>query len=549
MGQLISPRWVAARDEILARADVEPQIRYKLFAEICERNGVTGTEIVTLAQLMHDLGHIIYYSEDEGLRDIVVLNPEWLTKAISYVLEDKQTRNAGGILDHARLREIWQDRATEPAYPAQYHPYFLRLMEKFDVSYRLEGDELHSLVAQLVPHPRPALPWQASTPAPAGIRRLSLVCRLSEPVPGLIPWLTVRHHHASTGLHWRRGVFLRHPITAYASEAVLELRSSRELALEVRAPSPDLYFNVLRDSIEDLITHRWRGLTYELLVPCPGWPSDISRCPGQFSLDGLLRLREHGHTTYPCTECAQVHEISALLTGFTASRQPLGAELSQMHDQLARIENGVIRVETQAAETAESVRRVLRVVSAEVTDCPRLFTLAPVRASGARRSRFYQSHFRLTLWCEHPGYWHPWAPASYDLDPPKDWLVKVSPYATLIFRTLQLVVPLAGSIAVASLPQDQIEGAQAHLDTMRTIVEDFTSSPKRTSSKSDLRDATGQLTVTEGYALREFRTALFECDPKRAFGKMRRVQAPSGDFLWVCTDHYSEYDPGLPVVP
>jgi hypothetical protein len=51
---------------------------------------------------MHDLGLIIYYSDDEGLRDIVVLNPEWLTNAISHVLEDDATRQAEGILDHAR---------------------------------------------------------------------------------------------------------------------------------------------------------------------------------------------------------------------------------------------------------------------------------------------------------------------------------------------------------------------------------------------------------------------------------------------------------------
>jgi len=42
---------------------------------------------------------------------------------------------------------------------------------------------------------------------------------------------------------------------------------------------------------------------------------------------------------------------------------------------------------------------------------------------------------------------------------------------------------------------------------------------------------------------------IFANDPARAFGDLRRVQAPSGDFLWVCTDHYPEYDPGLPVIP
>ena len=270
MGQMISHRWVAARDEILARAEAEPQILYLEFMEVCERCGVTGQEVVTLAELMHDLGYIIYYGDDLGLKEIIVLNPEWLTKAISYVLEDKATKDSGGILDHARLKEIWQDRDGGQVYPARYHAYFLRLMEKFDVSYRLEGDELHSLVAQLVPHERPILPWQPRTQPPAGIRMLALVCRLSEPVQGLIPWLTVRHHRASTGLHWRRGVFLRHPINAYASEALLELRHPRELAVEVRAPSPDLYFNVLRDSIEDLINRRWPGISDAYSLPWEG---------------------------------------------------------------------------------------------------------------------------------------------------------------------------------------------------------------------------------------------------------------------------------------
>ena len=204
MGQLISPRWTAARDKVLALAETEPQILYEQFVQVCELEGMTKPEIVTLAKLMHDLGHIVYYGDDEGLRGIVVLNPEWLTKAISYVLEDKYTREAGGVLDHARLKEIWQDRNDESAYPAKYHPYFLRLMEKFDVCYRLEGDEHRSLVAQLVPHQRPSLPWQSNTFLPVGTRRLALVCRLSEWVPGLISWLTVRHHRASTGLHWRR---------------------------------------------------------------------------------------------------------------------------------------------------------------------------------------------------------------------------------------------------------------------------------------------------------------------------------------------------------
>jgi hypothetical protein len=55
-----------------------------------------------------------------------------------------------------------------------------------------------------------------------------------------------------------------------------------------------------------------------------------------------------------------------------------------------------------------------------------------------------------------------------------------------------------------------------------------------------------RLTPAEGQALRALRVLLFRQDQNRAFGGLRRVHAPSGDFLWVCADHYRHYDPGLP---
>lgn len=58
----------------------------------------------------------------------------------------------------------------------------------------------------------------------------------------------------------------------------------------------------------------------------------------------------------------------------------------------------------------------------------------------------------------------------------------------------------------------------------------------------------GQLTAAEGAALRALRTIIFEHDPLRAFGGLRRVQSSAGDLLWVCEYHYTDYDPGLPII-
>lgn len=547
MGQLVSPRWIATRDDIMSRAETTPQISFGSFASICALNRVTGSEVRTLAEYLHDLGHIIYYGDDEGLKDVVVLNPEWLTRAISYVLEDRKTRNSNGVLDHTRLAEIWENRPDGLAYPSQYHRYFLRLMEKFDVSYRLDPDTKASLVPQLLPYERPNLPWEPTEAAAVSVRSLSLICKLSEPAPGLIAWLTVRHHRSSVRRHWRNGIFLRYPIETYQSEALLELKSPDELTLDVRAPSPDLFFNVLRDSIENLIRARWPGITYQLFIPCPTLQTDGIICANSFPLVGLLGYREKGGVTYPCLECGATHDVSRLLTGFDISVGSLKPELERLETQVSNIARGVGRIEKVAAETAESVRRVLRIASTEVKDCPRLFTIAPVSPEGLRRVKNSVTRsYRITLWCEHTDHWHPWSPATYAVDQPREWVDRIRPYAALVVKVLKIAVPIAASVTGDNILGTDLTRAHGDLDLMTTIMEEAAvSSDEDAAAESVIRSEAG-LEPVEGAALRAFRVFLFERDSARIFGGLRRVQAPSGELLWVCINHLAEYDPGLP---
>ena len=90
MGMGFNRDWKAARDELLARP--EPRISFSTFSGVCAARGLSGIDTETLAHLMHDLGYIVHYSDDEKLRDDVILIPEWLTKAIGFVLEDRATQ-------------------------------------------------------------------------------------------------------------------------------------------------------------------------------------------------------------------------------------------------------------------------------------------------------------------------------------------------------------------------------------------------------------------------------------------------------------------------
>ena len=51
-----------------------------------------------IQQWIGRLSHLIHFRGDEVLQDTVILKPEWLSKAISFVLEDKQTNEDKGLL-------------------------------------------------------------------------------------------------------------------------------------------------------------------------------------------------------------------------------------------------------------------------------------------------------------------------------------------------------------------------------------------------------------------------------------------------------------------
>ena len=163
--------------------------------------------------------------------------------------------------------------------------------------------------------------------------------------------------------------------------------------------------------------------------------------------------------------------------------------------------------------------------------------------------RLDQRHYRLVLWCEHPGHWHPWAAASYAINQPREWILRIAPYATLVFRALQLVAPIAAAVAGVVLTADQLQHGQNELQLMTTLVAALPDQEAEGQQGFASVESASQITPAQGQAWRAVRILILEHDPMRAFGDLRRVQAPSGDFLWICPDHYTEYDPGLPTIP
>jgi hypothetical protein len=528
LGEEISNRWIRIRDALLS--EQTPNITYDEYAGLCRSHGVDADEANVLAKLLNDLGYIVYFSDDEGLRNLIVLQPEWLTKAIGYVLEDADTRAHDGLLHHSRLETIW---GTEPGtYVRADHPYFLRLMEKFDVSYRIP-DEDQSLVGQLVPYERPELDWP---PIDRVRRELSLICLLSDETPGLIPWLIVRNRRFDSNKRWRRGVLLRHP--QYGSEGLITLPKLTKVELTVRGNSPAYFFHVLRDTLEDLFQRRWPGLEYQLMVPCSTIVSEGTRCPGTFALKALERFQLRERETIVCQECVEDQSVAELLTGFPSAAEGAIERLDRVVDSLATLDHITPLLESAAAD----VRAVLKMVGTEVVDCPRLFLVRPHDQATWDPRRIWNSSYDLTLWCEEPNQEHSLEP-PYNFGRSKEWWARAAPYVSIVGKTIALLAPIAGAVSGLT-PEATLKN---DFELMKAVAD---AGPRAEASMAN--EGTGEasgLTRVEGAGLRAFRELLLELDEAKEFRHLRRVNSMAGDFFWVCPAHYSSYDPGLPRLP
>ncbi len=548
MGMLFNNNWKAARDELIESDD--PRISYSKFAEVCASHTLSEIDTSTLASLMHDLGYIVHYGEDENLRNDVVLKPQWLTKAIGFVLEDRATQDADGILPDERLFEVWHDHQfkDEPRYTPDLYPFFLRLMEKYDVSYRLPNGDA-SLVAQHVPQIRPQLPWLPEDGIPEHLRRIAMICAMDEDPPGLMPWMIVRTHDYAVDeencddgcnhrLHWQKGMFLRYEPHG---EAFLEKRG-RELHVHAQAEWPQYFMTVLQHTLTKLIVDNWPGMEghYRFTIPCPTVKEDGKQCKGRFQVKALQEFLAKGATIFPCQDCMQMLSISDLLMGF--EERSLDEQIRELHQEMRERFDGL------DSRIANYFMSTMRAIADEAKSGPRLFTLRSDPKLSPKE--LFMKPMEVHLWCEAEGCQHPVLESGkgvYQLSQPQEWVARIAPYANFALKVLTTVAPLASPAVDLFFKGTKIqkENIDKRLGMANAILDVFPAEIKG-SQHSEFKG--GLLSEPERSGILALHQLIREQDPTHAKLGLHRVTTYTGDYRWLCKHHYDAWQPNIPDV-
>ena len=370
VGREVAASWSNVLATVRKRSEKDPYITYKQFQSLCRPKKVSHELAKTYAGMLNELGYVIHYGADDDLKEIMILKPDWLAKAISFVLDDEQTRARHGLVSHEHLTQLWSHPPYEgeEGYPNDVHSLFRRLMERFDLSYEVVIDPASnkpiatSLIAQLVDDQSLLLPDWGESPQ-EGDEEKRQVCQIVEKdkdrsanAEGLFYRLIARLHKYSLGrddfdksVHWQRGLMLE---DRYNGRAVLR-HVGNDVHITVRAAYPDFLLYELTKEVKWLVEHPdegWAGLRCDVMVPCiePCGLKQPGR--GMFEVGKLKESKRRGRDEYPCDAagCDEWQDINCLLQNSTITRKSglSEAEVESVRQTLT----SVVRTELKAKD-------------------------------------------------------------------------------------------------------------------------------------------------------------------------------------------------------
>jgi len=544
-----------------------PYLSFDEVMAICREHKMDDEIARLFITISHRLGHLTHYQNDPTLRDIVILRPDWLATAMSYVLDDEETRKAHGLVKFSRLSQLWNDpvRTLETRYPEKLHRIFLRLMERFDLSYRVAGlspDEENnpiSLIAQLVPDNTPKEEdfTKAWTPelAPGDIQQTQ-ICRIvdasngqSANAEGLFYQLIVRLHRYSLGrvnyydsIHWQRGLILD---ADYNGRALLRYIGN-DVHITVRAAYPEYFLGLLTSEVRYLVESFWEGLRCDVTVPCIATPE----CKGLFEVNKLIENKKRNRHEQPCPICNEWQNIDHLLNNAPAASKPISIEylerkFTELNDKVDE-SNSSLRV--LRSQIDKQFADLIQLYTDDAKEGPRLFSLFPLDGNKFNPQTWMREKFRLVLWCEYSRLPLPAIngidskQGVYDFELDREWFKRAVPFLKFMTGTLCLVLPMVSS-TIKVIDETAFKTLENQLSLGKEVIDAIAGEGAALKEVMGPADTTnlerGVGIRAENATLRELHALLKAKDP--GFGGLVRVMNKRQEFLWVHPQFEKEY--------
>ncbi|WP_444461475.1 COR domain-containing protein [Rhodobacter capsulatus] len=263
--------WLAVKDAVEAKSRASAVLTVADFDAICADPAVVGERVLdadlrrALLRMLHEMGVVVAHGLSReapaALREVTLLDPNWLTEAIYAVLNDTQLQHRGGRFTRADLAKC----LPEDRYPPERLEFILSMMQNRDLElcFRIDGEEeVYLAPAALPPNSPDFTGWDDEA--------LRFRLRYSElPLSVMVRFIVRMAPRLERPENaWRSGVRLR---IGAAEVLVRSFRDDRRIEIAIRGEGRRDALAVVRDTFAEI--HRgFEDLGVRELVPMPDKP-------------------------------------------------------------------------------------------------------------------------------------------------------------------------------------------------------------------------------------------------------------------------------------
>jgi GTPase SAR1 family protein len=536
-----------------------------------------------LAGSMSTLGVMTQFPDCPDLRDFIVLQPQWLTKAISEIMEDRQLTSDKGEIALQRMEMIWEGKSYSGMFPT-----FHNCMKEFELCYDLEDASRSCLVPLRFGYERPPIPWSDSE----GMKERRVEYELNiRPPTGLMSRFIVKTHHMMVttsdhpkGVYWHNGVFLRTGGGPLTSEALCEFDGDiRKLRIQVRAAFPQNLLEQIHGYVKAVFSF-FRGLEAQRSYGCikiDELTESERKCSGVHSESRIYSaIRKQrvldceyefhdvdpqkliwGFSTfgeYVMTKVASIDKLREELDKKPKWAESLTQDIKKLLSWLEeQRENVELLVEDQAKLLPEikqqlelKLHEYLTYTSQMLDD--REHTAAPGIISISTKARrkwnpasYFRETYILTPFCECELNIHPCKDGQVEFTKDREWWEKTAPWIARGTKLLAAGLQLAFAGMPLALGQE-VDAIKDHVKFMGELTRHM--ELKAESMEQETRDAE---VIEAAYSLdffvidretRLMRAAMTRLLEETAptnyraheWGSLRRVRMSDNSYRWMC---------------
>jgi len=273
-------------------------ISFEQYLTICNQHGLSNKRAIFLSQYFHDLGVFLHFQDDNLLRNLVFLKPEWATNAVYKILDSKDVITRDGEFDSEMLDSILAD------FERDKQPYIVTLMKKFELCFEVEKNVF--LIPELLKPERLEFDWNYQD-------NLRFEYHYDFMPAGIMARFIVRTRNlVYDRMFWKNGVIIQRENTR---ALVTTDQYSRKLFIWIHGNNSSFLLEIIRKELNDI----HQSLNYPDVpekIPCICPECVNSKNPHLFNYLFVKRIGiENSFKTIPCEVSAtgvNVHKLIGL---------------------------------------------------------------------------------------------------------------------------------------------------------------------------------------------------------------------------------------------